>query len=124
MSLDDFSFSSVSFSSEVGIVLKAAFKRKQNQIYLIYVERSCFNKVNFFAYFFVSRQKSKWGLGQSPVIKYLKIKNITAFTIFLSCTKILNRSIFLLNQMLIYESPRFSLIKKPILTYESNQQTI
>jgi hypothetical protein len=67
MSLDDFSFSSVSFSSEVGTVLKAAFKRKQNQIYLIYVERSCFNKVNFFSYFFVSRQKSEWGLGQSPM---------------------------------------------------------
>jgi len=33
--------------SEVGAVLKAAFKRKQNQIYLIYVERSCFIKVNF-----------------------------------------------------------------------------
>jgi hypothetical protein len=30
--LDDFSFSSVSFSSEVGTVLKAAFKRKQNQV--------------------------------------------------------------------------------------------
>jgi len=86
MSLDDFSFSSVSFSSEVGIVLKAAFKRKQNQIYLIYVERSCFNKVNFFAYFFVSRQKSEWGLGQSPIIKYLKIKNINVLTIFLSGT--------------------------------------
>ena len=64
MSLDDFSFSSVSFSSEVGTVL------------------------NFFAYFFVSRQKSKWGLGQSPVINYMKIKNINVFTIFLSCTKI------------------------------------
>ena len=63
MSLDDFSFSSVSFSSEVGTVL------------------------NFFAYFFVSRQKSKWGLGQSPIIKYLKIKNINVLTIFLSCTK-------------------------------------
>jgi hypothetical protein len=23
--------------------------------------------LNFFAYFFVSRQKSKWGLGQSPM---------------------------------------------------------
>jgi len=43
MSLNDFSFSNVSFSSEVGTVLKAAFKLKQNQIYLIYVERSCFN---------------------------------------------------------------------------------
>jgi len=44
-------------------------------------------KLIFFAYFFVSRQKSKWGLGQSPVIKYLKIKNIDVFTIFFSYTK-------------------------------------
>ena len=43
MSLGDFSFSSVSFSSEVRTALKAAFKRKQNQIYLIYVEHGCFN---------------------------------------------------------------------------------
>jgi hypothetical protein len=39
MSLDDLSLPSVSFSSEVGEVL------------------------NFFAYFFVSRQKSMWGMG-------------------------------------------------------------
>ena len=61
--MGDFSFSSVSFSSEVDTVL------------------------NFFAYFFVSRQKSKWGLGQSPIIKYLKIKNINVLTIIVSCTK-------------------------------------
>jgi hypothetical protein len=42
--------------------------------------------LNFFAYFFVSRQKSEWGLGQSPIIKYLKIKNINVLTIFLSCS--------------------------------------
>jgi hypothetical protein len=88
----------------VGTVLKAAFKRKQNQIYLIYVERSCFNKVNFFAYFFVSRQKSKWGLGQSPVINYLKIKNINVFTIF-SCTKKKR-----IGNFLIYDKNDYSLV--------------
>ncbi|HNZ61558.1 MAG TPA: hypothetical protein PKN84_01245, partial [Paludibacteraceae bacterium] len=63
MSLDDFSFSSVSFSSEVDTVLKAAFKRKQNQIYLIYVERSCFNKVNFLLTFLFQDKKVSevWG---------------------------------------------------------------
>ena len=35
----------------------------------------------------ISRKKSKWGLGQSPVIKYMKIININVSTIFLSCTK-------------------------------------
>jgi hypothetical protein len=38
--------------------------------------------LNFFAYFFVSRQKSKWGSGQSPFVKYLKINNINICTIF------------------------------------------
>ena len=45
MSLDDLSLPSVSFSSEAGEVL------------------------TFFAYFFVSRQKSMWGMGQSPTFK-------------------------------------------------------
>ena len=41
--MDDFSLSSVSFLSEVGEVL------------------------NFFAYFFISRKKSKWGAGLAPI---------------------------------------------------------
>jgi hypothetical protein len=45
MSLDDLSLPSASFSSEAGVVL------------------------TFFAYFFVSRQKSMWGMGQSPKFK-------------------------------------------------------
>ncbi|OIP83989.1 MAG: hypothetical protein AUK44_03730 [Porphyromonadaceae bacterium CG2_30_38_12] len=48
MSLDDLSLTSASFSSEAGGVL------------------------NFFAYFFVSRQKSMWGLGQSPIYRIIK----------------------------------------------------
>jgi hypothetical protein len=50
----------------VGTVLKAAFKRKQNQIYLIYVERSCFNEVNFFLTFLFQDRKESgiWGKAQ------------------------------------------------------------
>ena len=49
VSLDDLSILNASFSSEVGGVL------------------------NFFAYFFVSRQKSKWGFRGKALVRYMKI---------------------------------------------------
>jgi hypothetical protein len=51
MSLDDLSLPSASFSSEAGEVL------------------------TFFAYFFVSRQKSMWGMGQSPKSSFFVINS-------------------------------------------------
>jgi hypothetical protein len=52
----------------VGTVLKAAFKRKQNQIYLIYVERSCFNEVNFFLTFLFQDRKGSEIWGKAPLL--------------------------------------------------------
>ena len=39
----------------------------QNKTCFDFAERSVFNEINFFAYFFLSRKKSEWGAGLAPI---------------------------------------------------------